>query len=224
MINRSNRFKQFELNIAGSSVFGRYPKIDSEKTYNMFISDGWLVPYAGYETAIPALYLGNGTIPAKRGRAIHTSTKLNKLIVVVDNRVYLSDIFFDQNLQQTFDYTATLIGTLLTVNGVVYIAENNKPQILISDGISLYLYDQTLTPNFQAINTDFRPGYIDFHNTYFLCAASNDTNYTPPANNVWRLSDSMMVHHGHLMQHILDFYKLNLTMLKQLLDFHHAET
>jgi len=190
MINRSNRFKQVELNIAGSSVFGRYPKIDSEKTYNMFISDGWIVPYAGYQTAVSAYDLGMGANPGKKGRAIHTSTKLNKLITVIDSRVYLVDIFFDQNIQQTFDTSETLIGNLLTTSGTVYIAENNKPQVLISDGISLYLYDQTLTPQFQQISTTFKPGFIDFHDTYFLCAASEDSFYTPPANNTWRLSDS----------------------------------
>jgi len=34
----------------------------------------------------------------------------------------------------------------------------------------------------------FTPGYLTFHDTYFILAASNDTNYTPPANNTWRLS------------------------------------
>lgn len=185
MIPRGQNFQEFPINVVGSSTFGRYPKISIEKTYNMFISDGWLVPYSGYQTAIPASVFGGNT-----GRAVHTSTKLNKMIVVVGNSVFLVDIFFDQNLARTEDYSATLIGTLQTTTGVVYIAENNKPQIAISDGTAIYIYDPAATPSFKAITgLSFTPGYIDFHDTYFICAASNDTFYSPPANNTWRLSD-----------------------------------
>jgi hypothetical protein len=184
MINRGQNFKQFPININGSSTFGRYPKISIEKTYNLFSSDDWLVPYAGYQS-VQNLNLGNV------GRGIHTSTKLNRLVSVVDEKVYLINIFFDQNLAKTFDTQAIHIGTLQTDDGVVYIAENNKPQILFSDNVNLYIYDRTLTPSFQTISTiDFTPGYIDFHDTYFLCAASQDNFYSPPANNTWRLSDS----------------------------------
>src|ERR1700722_18824100 len=87
------------LNIVGSSTFGRYPKISIEKTFNMFISDQWLVPYPGYMASILASSFMNGI----EGRAIHTSTKLNRLVVVIDNNVYLVNIFFDQNLNMSFD-------------------------------------------------------------------------------------------------------------------------
>lgn len=183
MIARGQNFKKFPLNVTGSSTFGRYPKISIEKTYNMFMSDGWLVPYAGYQS-VPNLNLGD------LGRGLHTSTKFNRLVAVVDNSVYLINIFFDQNLARTFDTQVTKIGTLQTSSGVVYIAENNKPQIMLSDGVALYLYDPTLSPVFQVISVNFTPGYLDFHDTYFLCAASQDNTYTPPANNTWRLSDS----------------------------------
>lgn len=179
-------FKSEPLNIAGSSTFGRYPKISIEKTYNMLVSDGFLVPYAGYQTAIPASMFNNGKV----GRGLHTSTKLGRMIAVVDSGVYLVNLFFDQNTEHTFDTSATKIGTLLTSTGVVYITENNKPQICISDGTSIYIYDQLLTPAFQTISTTFVPGFVDFHDTYFLCAAKQDSQYTPPATNVWRLSAS----------------------------------
>lgn len=183
MIVRGQNFKQIPINIAGSSIFGRYPKISVEHTYNMFLSDDFLVPYAGYQVAVSQSMLGS------EGRAIHTSTKLNRMIVVSSNKVYLVNIFFDQNNQMSFDTSVVQIGTLLTNTGVVFIAENNKPQILISDNVSLYLYDPTLSPTFQQVpNLNFTPGYIDFHDTYFLCAASNDNTYDPPANNTWRLS------------------------------------
>ncbi len=173
--------------MTGSSTFGRYNKISNERTYNMFVSDGWIVPYAGYQKAIAQSFFQN----QPNGRAIHTSTKLNRIISVIGNKVFLVNIFFDQSLNMAYDYSAIPIGTLQTTTGVVYIAENNKPQILISDSSALYVYDPTLSPAFQAVpNLQFTPGYIDFHDTYFLCAASNDNFYSPAANNTWRLSAS----------------------------------
>ncbi|MDD5211398.1 MAG: hypothetical protein PHV62_03220 [Sulfuricurvum sp.] len=186
MINRSQTFKQEPLNIVGSSTFGRYPTISIEKTYNMFMSDGWMVPYAGYKKAIDFSALGNGT----EGRALHSSTKLNRLIGVFNSNVYLIQLNFSQQQQKVISYQAIKIGELQTTTGVVYIAENNKPQLLLSDGKLLYLYDTALSPSFQVITTSFIPGFIDFHDTYFLCAASADGFYTPSANNTWRLSDS----------------------------------
>jgi hypothetical protein len=186
MINRSQRFKSFPLNISGSSTFGRYPKISIEKTYNMFASDGWQVPYAGY-MSVPNIILG------KIARGIHTSTKLNRLIAVVDNKVYSINIFFDQNNDMTFDSQVILLGTIGTSSGVVYITENNKPQVVISDGDNIYYYDPLIGPGLQIATADgtlpinFTPGFIDFHDTYILCAASDDETYAPPANNTWRL-------------------------------------
>jgi hypothetical protein len=186
MINRSPRFKSFPLNISGSSTFGRYPKISIEKTYNMFVSDGWTIPYAGY-MSVPLMTLGSIS------RGIHTSTKLNRLIAVIDNKVYSINIFFNQNINMTFDTQLIQIGVLNTSSGVVYITENNRPQLVISDNQNIYFYDPTLTPSFQVATADgtnainFTPGYIDFHDTYILCSASNDATYEPPANNTWRL-------------------------------------
>lgn len=182
MIARGANFKSIPLNIAGSSVFGRYPKINSEHTFNMFMSDNFLVPYAGYQIAINQSMLGS------IGRGLHASTKLNRLVAVVDSNVYLINIFFDQNNQMSIDQTVVKIGTLATATGVVYIAENNKPQIALSDGSSIYIYDPSLPTPFQQISTNFTPGYIDFHDTYFICAATNDNTYSPVANNTWRLS------------------------------------
>lgn len=150
----------------------------------MFVSDNFLVPYSGYKLAIPSSDLGNSTV----GRGIHASTKLNRLIAVFGNNVYLINVTFDQQQQKVTTSQAIKIGELQTSSGVVYIAENNKPQICISDGVNIYIYDTLLTPSFQVITTTFTPGQVDFHDTYFLCAASADGFYTPPANNTWRLS------------------------------------
>lgn len=181
MITRGQNFEQIPLSIVGSSTFGRYPKISNSRTYNMFMSDNFTVPYAGYQKAQLLQLLGSS------GRAIFTSTKLNKLVVVVDANVYLINIFFDQNQEQTIDSSVVQIGTLQTVSGVVYITENNKPQILISDGVALYLYDPAV-PSFSSPAITFVPGYITFHDTYFICAAQQDNFYTPAATNTWRLS------------------------------------
>lgn len=181
MIQRGQNFKPMPLNIVGSSIFGRYPKISIEKTVNMFISDQWLVPYAGYQISIPNL--------GKEGRGVYTSTKSGRIVAVFDNKVFLINLFFDQSLSRSFDTSAIQIGKLITNTGVVYITENNKPQILISDNLGLYIYDPTLSPTFQQVpNLAFVPGYVSFHDTYFLCAASQDNFYAPAATNTWRLS------------------------------------
>lgn len=188
MINRSPTYKAMPLNIVGSSTFGRYPDISIEKTYNMFMSDQWMVDYAGYKIGIDATQLGSV------GRALHTSTKLNRLVAVVDDNVYLIQITFDQMRGVVSGSQVVLIGQLQTSTGIVWIAENNKPQIAISDGTQIYVYDPTQSPVFQIATRDgthpisFIPGQIDFHDTYIMVAARQDSFYDPPANNTWRLS------------------------------------
>ncbi|HEY2811765.1 MAG TPA: hypothetical protein VGJ00_10315 [Rhabdochlamydiaceae bacterium] len=179
MITRGNNFKTFPLNLVGSSVFGRYPKINIEKTVNLFISDKFMVPYAGYTVGIPSSEFNGGTV----GRAIFTSTKFGKLVVVIGANVYLVTIFYDQQQEKVTSFQVIPIGTLQTTTGVVYIAENNKPggaQIGISDGTAFYIYDPTQSPSFQAISIDFTPGYLTFHDTYFIMPAIGTSN--------WRLS------------------------------------
>ena len=84
MISRGQNFKPFPLNVVGSSTFGRYPKISIEKTYNMFMSDNFMVPYSGYNIAINSNRLLNG----KSGRGIHTSIKLQRLVSVIDSKCF----------------------------------------------------------------------------------------------------------------------------------------
>lgn len=184
MVARGQNFKELPVNIVGSSIFGRYPKISIEKTYNMFMSDNFMVPYSGYAIGITA----TNFINAIEGRAIFTSTKFDELVVVEGNSVFLVNITYSQAQEKVTFFQVFKIGTLQTQTGVVYIAENNKPQIGISDGTAFYIYDPTLSPVFQAVPLSFTPGYLTFHDTYFILAASNDTFYSPPANNTWRLS------------------------------------
>lgn len=186
MLNRSQTNKSVPLNIVGSSIFGRYEKISAERTYNLFMSDNFMVPYSGYELAIDSSRLGSSS----EGRGLHASTKLNRLVAVYGENVYLINISFNQQQQTVSNTQVIKIGELQSTTGAVYIAENNKPQICISDGKTIYIYDPSGSPTFQPITTSFVPGYVDFHDTYFLCAATEDGYYSPPATNTWRLSAS----------------------------------
>lgn len=188
MISRGPNFQQTPLNMVGSSAFGRYPKISTEKTYNMFQSDAALVPYSGYKIAVSSSKLLNAT----EGRGIFASPKLNRMIVVEGSDVFLVNINYSQSTDEVVSSQAIRIGSLQSQTGPVYIAENNKPQIGISDGTNFYLYDPSLTPAFQTISLDFVAGYLTFHNTYFILAASNDTGVVSGSvvNNSWRLSES----------------------------------
>jgi hypothetical protein len=273
-VKRGQNTKQVPLKMVGSSVFGLYEKMDSQKTYNMTISDGWLVPYPGYKIGVESTAFQN----AMEGRGLYESVKLNSIIGVFDSTVYKITLQYDHQQQKVLAPLVSQLGQLQTSNGVVYISENNKPQILISDNSALYLYDPNLSvgtfdwdasvantititgqylfaegepitlsgaslptglndettyyifnlnydsttdettfqlalsipdinndtavtfpitvgiwqvvveSNFFIIDTLFTPGYINFHDTYFLAAASDDTFYSPPANNTWRLS------------------------------------
>lgn len=185
MVSRGSNFKPVELNLVGSSVFGRYPKISIEKSVNIFQSETFMVPYAGYKIAVSSSFFSSG----KQGRGVFTSTKLDRLVVVIDSGVYLVRVVYNQTTDQVEFDDVFPIGSLGTSEGIVYITENNKPQVLISDNRNLYIYDQSVTPSFQVVpNLNFTPGYITFHDGYFIAAASDDRTYTPPANNTWRLS------------------------------------
>lgn len=154
-----NKAQQVPVNVVGSSIFGRYPKISLEKTYNMFISDDWMVNYAGFQKASEIL-------PAGEGRALFHSVRGQFLIAVVSSTVYK----LQANLAPQF------IGTLDTVTGEVFIDENLSSQICLVDGQAAYIYnysnntltEQTLT----FLGNPIIPSYVCYHNTFFLIASS----------------------------------------------------
>jgi hypothetical protein len=162
MTKKSPVFDEIPINIVGSSKFGRYPKISSEKTYNMIISDGWLVPLSGY-TAIKEL-IQNGL-----GRGIYNSNRFRHIVLVVDNGIFI----VDSNL------LIVQIATMDSYIGDVTIAENNANQLAICDQTNIYIFNYN-TSVFQKITTDFTPGYIEFQNGYFIASESNQPK--------WRLS------------------------------------
>lgn len=138
--------QQVPVNVVGSSTFGRYPKISLEKTYNMFISDDWMVNYPGFQNVAEIL-------PQGEGRALYHSVRGQFLIAVVSSTVYK----LAANLSPQF------VGTLNTSSGEVFIDENLSSQICLVDGQDAYIYnysnntltEQTLTfwviPSFQVM-------------------------------------------------------------------------
>jgi hypothetical protein len=149
------------VNVVGSSTFGRYPKISLEKTYNMFISDEWLINYAGFQKIVDILPGGTG-----EGRALYNSIRGGFLIAIVSSSVYK----IGNNLAPQF------IGNINTMTGEVIIDENLSNQICIVDGESAYIYnyvnniltEQTLI----FLGNPIIPNYVCYHNTFFLIASS----------------------------------------------------
>jgi len=161
-------FKQYgnsymaNLDIVGGTAFGRYPKISNESTYNMIISDGALVPFAGYETIAQITTGGNA-------RQVYNSVLANMLVAVIGNSVFTISAGF----------TPLKIGSIDSYSGDVYISDNLAGQIAIVDGINVYIYNY-INNSYQTIAVDFAPVYITYQDTFFIAADGN--------TNQWRLS------------------------------------
>lgn len=149
---------QLPVNVVGSSVFGRYPKISVEKTYNMFISDSWLVNYAGFQKRAVITNTGEG-----RG-AFH-SIRGNFMLCVIASGVYK----FGTNLAPQF------VGTLDSSFGEVSMDENLDSQICIADGQDAYIYNydsnQLVKQNLTFLAAPIAVNYVCYHNTFFLIAS-----------------------------------------------------
>lgn len=152
--------EEVPVNVVGSSIFGRYPKISLEETWNMFISDGWLVNYAGFRKRVQFS-------PGGEGRGYFVSIRGGFTIAVVSSSVYR----LNTNLAPIF------LGNLETSFGEVYIDENLARQICIVDGQNAWIYNyeanlftkQTLT---FLTPGDIIPGYVSYHNSFFLIASN----------------------------------------------------
>lgn len=149
------------LKIVGSNVYGRNPKINAEQTFNCIISDGWLVDNLGYKKAIS---IPGGT----RGRAIYSSDNGQFMLSITDNIVY--KITGEKPLllkERLFE--------LETYSGDVFIDENNGNQIAICDQKDLWIYNfrtgdigKATLPNNVRYNLPIHPGYVTFHDGYFI--------------------------------------------------------
>ena len=73
--------QQVPVAVVGSSKFGLYPKINDERTYNMFISDEWLINYAGYQKV-------SNVVDDAEGRGLFHSIRGNFAIAVIGSAVY----------------------------------------------------------------------------------------------------------------------------------------
>ena len=154
--------EQVPVNIVGSNLYGIYPKISLETTWNMFVSDNWLINYAGYKKiAVPQ--------PTGEGRGLFHSTRGNFLIAVIGSAVYR----IGNNL------APIQIGIIDSTFGEVFIDENLAQQICIVDGQNAYIaaYDVAtgLFPNpilKQTLSGGIIPGYVSYHNTFFLIASA----------------------------------------------------
>lgn len=164
------------LDIVGSSTFGRYPKISLEQTFNMIISDDFLVPYAGYKLQV--------NLNAVEGRGIYSSVRWGRMVVVVDSTVYS----IDKNL------VPTRIANIATYTGDVYMDENEKSEIAISDGLNIYIYNyQTNTFNTAELDDGFTPGYITYQDGRFIAANSNRPEWrlsSPVDSTLWPYDDA----------------------------------
>ncbi len=161
--------QEVPVKAVGSSSFGRYAKISSEKTYNMFESENWLVNYSGYKVAAQIK-------PSGEGRGIFRSIRGNFMLVVVNSEVW----------QLNSALGAILIGNLASNTSEVFMDENLNSQICIVDGVNAYIYNWSLPPNLTIQKDNGGPGplfdgslipnYVTYHNTYFLFGNGNSTS------------------------------------------------
>jgi len=167
MIGQNSSEQTIQLPIVGSTKFGRTPKMSSEQTFNMIISDGWLVPFGGWTPFI----IGSST---SVGRGIFSSQTLNRLFAVIDNKIF----YIGQGLSREF------VGLTATNSGDVFINENNGGQLVFSDKKNLYVYEVGSPPSFTTLtpanDLGFTPGNITFQNGRFITVDLN--------SNRWRLS------------------------------------
>lgn len=155
---------EIPVKIVGGNKFGRYPKISDEQSFNLVVSDSFLVSYAGYKKVKDIL-----ANPGAEGRAIYSSTRGGFMIAVIENFVFKiqgpSNNLIVQNLF-----------TLNTFNGDVFIDENIAGQIAIADGQSLWIYNwvtnapaqEAPLPNNPDTGNPIKPGYVTYHDGYFI--------------------------------------------------------
>jgi hypothetical protein len=152
----ASRYKDMPLRMVGGTRFGRYPKISSEQSWNLIISDGFMTPFAGYKNVI-------SIEPNGEGRAIYSSIKNNKMLAIINSNLYI--------INPDLSYIIAA-GTLATIRGTnCFIAENNSGIVLISDYDYLYSYSyatNVLTQLTSTKSTIVSPGYITFQNGRFI--------------------------------------------------------
>lgn len=156
--------EQIPVNVTGSSTFGVWPKISLEKTYNMYLSDEWMIGYPGYKkVALEGL-------PGE-GRAIFRSVRGNFMLAVAGSAVYVIGP----------DLVPVFIDSIATSTGEVFIDENLSQQICLVDGQNAYIYHYPIggigiltvqNPFVDGSSNPIIPSYVCFHGGFFLIASS----------------------------------------------------
>src|SRR3990167_3545902 len=171
---RQQEIQELPVKMAEGNRFGRYKKINDSQTWNMLVSDGALVDYAGYANVLTLL-------PNSKGRGIYSSVRGHRMVIVIAANVY--------SIQQFgVNFTSNLVGVLQTQDGDVFISENNNAQICISDKSHLYVYNWSLS-TFLTSGIDFpvtgqysafpmiSPGYVAFQNGRIVVVDLNTNNW-----------------------------------------------
>lgn len=180
--------KQEKIDIVGGSTFGKYSKISAAKTFNCYLTDAGIegedkeiayVGFPGYQRVLnllpyPSPYptppVPPDEVPAGEGRGIFNCIRGGFFIVVVNQNVYrLSD-----------SLGKTLIGSIDSAIGEVFMAENLSSQICIVDGKDMWIYNYS--PSASNVLTKqtggaiasgaLIPSYVEYHETFFLIGNS----------------------------------------------------
>ena len=170
--------EEIELKIVGGNLYGRFPKISDEQTFNMLVSDTYLVPFPGYKKVKTFSHR------SVNGRDIYSSSRGNLMIVVVDNLVF--KVAGPRNnliVQQLF--------TLNSYSGDVTIDENLLGQIAICDQVNFWIYnfntgiyEMAVLPTNPNTGVVIRPGYVTYHDGYFIVPDTTSGNwYLSQINN-----------------------------------------
>lgn len=150
--------QEYPVQIVGSSKFGKYPFVNDERTWNMFVSDETLINFAGYEEAVELLVGESG-----EGRGIFHSTRGRFSLVIINDKVF--------RVNEGLGFSE-LNFTLSTLSGEVIMDENLSSQICIVDRINAYIYNYRTgdigIAVFDPPNPDFLPNYVTYQNTYFI--------------------------------------------------------
>lgn len=160
--------QQVPVKIAGSSIFGRHSIISDERTWNLFISDDWLINFAGYKQVVEILPVGT------QGRGLFHSVRGNFLLAVLGSNVYR----IDEDLGFQFLFA---IGNPIDT-GEVFMDENLSSQVVIVDGSpTAYIYNYTtgdigaVVWDYGASGVVFTPNYVTYQNTYFIFGNGDNT-------------------------------------------------
>ena len=157
------------VKIVGSSIFGRNSMISDERTWNLFISDDWLINFAGYNQAAEILAPG---VPVE-GRGLFHSIRGNFLLIVLGSNIYR----IEPNLGWRFLFQ------MASSTGEVFMDENLSSQVAIIDGQSggyIYNYVVTIDNVAPIVRTGtaqiFTPNYVTYQNTHFIFGNASTTN------------------------------------------------